>query len=73
MARDYKKEYENYQSKHGQMKDRAMRNAARAIMKKLGKAFVGDNKDVAHKDDNPRNNSTKNLTMQSKKKNRSRK
>ena len=35
MARDYKKEYANYHSKPAQVKNRAMRNAARAIMKKL--------------------------------------
>mgnify|MGYP001156751591 FL=1 len=73
MKRDYKKEYKNFHSKPKQKKDRAMRNAARAIMKKLGKAFTGDNKDVAHKDNNPRNNKPSNLKIQSKAKNRSRK
>jgi len=72
MARDYKKEYKNFHSKPEQVKNRAMRNAARAIMKKLGKAFVGDGKDVAHKDNNPKNNKPSNLKMQSKSKNRSR-
>ena len=35
MKRDYKKEYKNFHSKPKQKKDRAMRNAARAIMKKI--------------------------------------
>tara|TARA_R100000935_G_scaffold3558_3_gene8993 strand:+ start:336 stop:557 length:222 start_codon:yes stop_codon:yes gene_type:complete len=73
MKRDYKKEYKNFHSKPEEKKNRAMRNAARAIMKKLGKAFTGDNKDVAHKDDNPKNNKKSNLKMQSKSANRSRK
>tara|TARA_R100001244_G_scaffold45649_1_gene40996 strand:+ start:530 stop:751 length:222 start_codon:yes stop_codon:yes gene_type:complete len=73
MKRDYKKEYKNFHSKPEEKKNRAMRNAAREIMKKLGKAFTGDNKDVAHKDDNPKNNKKSNLKMQSKSANRSRK
>ena len=73
MARNYKKEYANYHSKSAQKKDRAMRNAARAIMKKLGKTYTGDKRDVAQKDNNPRNNSVKNLKMQTRKKNRARK
>jgi|TARA_R100000426_G_C4816892_1_gene108806 hypothetical protein len=73
MARNYKKEYANYHSKSAQKKDRAMRNAARAIMKKLGKTYTGDKRDVAHKDNNPRNNSVANLKMQTRKKNRARK
>jgi hypothetical protein len=36
-----------------------------------GKARKGDGKDVAHKDNNTANNSSSNLTMQSKEKNRS--
>lgn len=73
MKRNYKKEYANYHSKPAQVKNRAMRNAARAIMKKLGKTYTGDKKDVAHKDNNPKNNKPTNLQMQSRKKNRSRK
>jgi hypothetical protein len=42
-------------------------------MKKKGKARKGDGKDVSHKDNNPNNNLASNLTMESKKKNRSRK
>lgn len=36
-----------------------------------GKAKKGDGRDVAHVDNNPHNNSSKNLQMQSKAKNRS--
>ena len=36
MARDYKKEYKNYQGKPAQIKKRAMRNAANRMAKRLG-------------------------------------
>ena len=49
MARDYKKEYENYQGKPEQIKNRAARNKARAIMEKAGAVKKGDGKDVDHK------------------------
>lgn len=48
MARDYKKEYENYQGKPEQIKNRAKRNAARAKMAKAGRVHKGDGKDVDH-------------------------
>lgn len=48
MARDYKKEYENYQGKPEQIANRAKRNAARAKMVKAGRASKGDGKDVDH-------------------------
>ena len=73
MFRNYQQEYEQYHSKPKQKKNRAMRNAARAIMIKLGKTKKGDKKDVAHKDNNPRNNRLNNLKMQTRKKNRARK
>ena len=60
-----------YNAKPEQKKRRAKRNAARAKMIKAGKAHKGDGKDVAHKDNNPHNNKTSNLKMQSKAKNRS--
>lgn len=71
MPRDYKKEYKNYHSKPEQKKNRASRNAARAKMVKAGKAKKGDGKDVAHKNGNPKDNRSSNLTTQSKSKNRS--
>ena len=70
MARNYRKEYDNYHSKPEQKKKRAKRNGARTIMEKAGKAHKGDGRDVHHKDRNANNNSRSNLTMQSKKKNR---
>ncbi len=73
MARNYKAEYENYHSKPEQKKRRAGRNTARRIMTMLKRVKKGDGKDVHHKDGNPRNNSTKNLRVESQKKNRSRK
>ena len=60
-----------YNQKPEQKKRRAQRNAARRKMIKAGKARKGDGKDVAHLDNNPHNNSSSNLRMQSKAKNRS--
>tara|TARA_S200002703_G_scaffold151231_1_gene150380 strand:- start:3967 stop:4236 length:270 start_codon:yes stop_codon:yes gene_type:complete len=62
--RDYKREYALYHSKPKQVKRRTARNKANRMM--------GDvpGKDVAHKDNNPMNNSRSNLTHQDKSKNR---
>ena len=60
-----------YNSKPSSKKDRASRNAARREMEKAGKVRKGDGKDVAHRDNNPKNNSSKNLSVQPKSKNRS--
>lgn len=46
--RPYKKEYEQYQGKPEQIKNRAKRNAARAELMKEGKVVKGDGKDVDH-------------------------
>jgi|TARA_R100000084_G_scaffold35354_2_gene14097 hypothetical protein len=73
VARDYKKEYREYHSKPDQKKRRAGRNAARRIMAMVGRVKKGDGKDVHHKDGNPKNNSRKNLKVESASKNRSRK
>jgi hypothetical protein len=48
-----------------------MRNAARRKMIAAGKVRKGDGKDVAHKNNNPKDNSSGNLAVQSKAKNRS--
>ena len=48
MARNYRAEYDKYQGKPEQIKNRAARNAARAKMMKAGKVKKGDGKDVAH-------------------------
>ena len=69
--RNYKQEYKNYHASPEQKKKRASRNAARADMEKAGKVRKGDGKDVAHKNNNPKDNSSKNLSVQSKSKNRS--
>ena len=71
MARDYKKEYANYQGKPAQVKKRTSRNAARAKLSAGGAVKKGDGKDVHHKDGNPKNNKRSNLTATTKAKNRS--
>ena len=48
MARDYKKEYEEYQGKPEQIRRRAQRNAARAAAEKKGLVRKGDGKEVDH-------------------------
>ena len=70
MARDYKKEYENYHRRPEQRRRNDSRKAARRLMvKKHGKAKLAG-KDIDHKDRNPKNNSSSNLRIQSKKTNR---
>jgi len=72
MARDYRREYDTFQGKPEQIKNRAQRNAARAKMAKAGKVKKGDGKDVAHVKafDKGGNNKT-GLRVESKSKNRS--
>jgi hypothetical protein len=60
-----------YNAKPEQKKRRAQRNAARRKMMKAGKVRKGDGKDVANKDNNPHNNSMRNLLVQPPKRNRS--
>ena len=69
--RDYVQEYKTSQSSTKAKKDRASRNAARRKMISSGKARKGDGKDIAHKNGNPRDNRSSNLSTQSKSKNRS--
>ncbi len=71
MARNYKKEYANYHSKPEQKKRRASRNTARRRMAAKGNVRKGDGKDVHHKNGNPRDNRSKNLSVTSKSRNRS--
>jgi hypothetical protein len=68
--RDYGKEYRDYHARPAQKKRRAMRNAARTLMISKGRVKKGDGKDVDHKNRNPMDNSSKNLRVQSQKKNR---
>jgi len=64
-ARDYKKEYREYQGHPLQIKHRAKRNSARRMMiRKHGKSKL-KGKDIDHKDGNPMNNSNGNLRITS--------
>ena len=67
--RDYKEEYKYHQTS-AEKKRRAGRNKARRAALAAGKVKKGDNKDVHHKDGNPRNNKSSNVAVVSRKKNR---
>jgi len=69
--RNYKKEYANYQGTTTQKKNRASRNAARNTLKKAGVVKRGDGKDVNHRNGNPKDNRIKNLSVTTKRANRS--
>jgi len=69
--RNYRTEYDNYQSKPKQKKNRAGRNKSRRALTRAKKVRKGDGKDVHHKDGNPRNSSRSNLKVTPKSKNRS--
>lgn len=71
MARDYKSEYNNYHGTEKAKKQRARNNKARRKMVREGKASKGDGKDVAHKNNNTKDNSSSNLKVVSKSSNRS--
>lgn len=49
MARDYAKEYREYQGTEQQKHNRALRNHARREFEREGKVHKGDGKDVDHK------------------------
>jgi hypothetical protein len=49
MARNYDKEYANYQGKPEQIKNRSERNSARREMAAKGLVQKGDGKDVDHR------------------------
>lgn len=70
MPRDYKDEYEKFQSSTKSKKDRAHRNKVRRKALRDGRVKKGDGKDIDHVDGNPRNNSKKNLRVVSKSTNR---
>lgn len=72
MKRNYKKEYANYQGKPEQVSRRSSRNKARRLAIKKHGASALSGKDVDHRDRNPHNNSSSNLRIQSKSKNRGR-
>jgi hypothetical protein len=69
-VRDYKKEYE-WQGTEEQKKRRAQRNKDRRKALREGKVKKGDDKDVHHVDNNPKNHSSKNVKVISRSKNRS--
>lgn len=71
--RNYKKEYKDYHSKPKQKKNRAGRNKARSLMKKLRGSKAIKGKDIDHKNRNPRDNSIKNLRVRSIRLNRAKK
>ena len=70
MPRNYRDEYDNYQGRPDQRKNRSSRNKARRKMVIAGRARKGDGRDVHHRDGNPKNNSLKNLTILGKSSNR---
>ena len=70
MPRDYKREYELFHGRPEEIKRRAGRNAARRKAVKAGKAAKGDGKDVHHKNGNTLDNSSRNVSVISRKKNR---
>lgn len=71
MARNYKKEYANYQGTTEQKKRRAMRNKVRRQLIKEGRVRKGDRTDVHNRDGNPMNFNKSNLVVQNRSKNRS--
>ena len=69
-GRNYESDYKNFQSSPKQIKDRSARNGARRKAEKQGRVKKGDGKDVHHVDGNPQNNSSTNIRIVSKSKNR---
>jgi len=71
--RNYRKEYDRYQGKPSQIKNRAKRNSARRELAKDGRVHKGDGKDVDHKHPLVKGggNGHSNLRVQSKSANRS--
>ena len=69
-GRNYKSDYEKFQSSPEQIADRSSRNSARREAENQGKVKKGDGQDVHHVDGNPQNNNRKNLKVVSKSKNR---
>ncbi|MBT4085505.1 MAG: HNH endonuclease [Alphaproteobacteria bacterium] len=68
--RDYKKEYrENHKPN---LKDNNARHRARYAAEKAGKVHKGDGKEIDHKNNNPRDNSSGNTRVMSKAANRAR-
>lgn len=71
MARNLRKEYDNYQGTPEQRKRNDERKKTRRLMEKLGKVKKGDGKDVDHINGNTKDLSKKNLRVISPSANRS--
>lgn len=69
-VRNYRKEYDSYHAKPEQKKRRAGRNAARRKAIAEGRAKKGDGRDVHHKNRNPMDNRSSNLSVRGRKANR---
>ena len=69
--RNYRNEYDKYQGSDTQKKNRAARNKVRRAALRAGLVTKGDNKDIHHRDGNPRNSHPSNLVVQDRSKNRS--
>lgn len=72
-AAGVKHEYEKFQSSAKAKAERASRNSARRSALKSGRVHKGDGKEVDHRDSNPKNNSSSNLRVVSRKTNRGKK
>lgn len=73
--RNYRKEYDNYQSRPEQKRNRAKRNNARRRLEREGRVSKGDGKDIDHKKPLSKggSNNDSNLRVVSKSTNRSKK
>lgn len=71
--RDYKREYERFQSSKKAKKDRASRNQARREALREGRVHRGDNLEIDHKNSKPTDNRPSNLRVVSRTTNRSKK
>ena len=60
---DYRKAYLKYHKQPKYKKDRAARNKARRKALSSGRVTKGGSFDVHHRDMNPRNNSSKNISV----------
>jgi hypothetical protein len=70
MSRNYRKEYDTYHGTQEQIDNRSSRNKARRkVAAAKGKSAV-NGKEVDHKNGNPKDNSSKNLQVMSRKANR---
>lgn len=72
-AAGVKHEYEKFQSSAKAKAERASRNSARRSALKSGRVHKGDGKEVDHRDSNPKNNTSSNLRVVSRKTNRGKK